>query len=168
MMAEAGAYTPEHHDSLGFGTLISCYEGEIGFAYQTTTPTPRKAQGKAKASKQWYYKIMRAGDAVYMPPGMKHLVFRQPYGTQTLATAVRVLRYCDVVEWLQILSAEADEEGEDPEYFRRVVRGLVMRARHYIDQAKAQDKRDKFGGAQNVKEAEKLLGVIEKKLQKPL
>jgi hypothetical protein len=169
MMAEAGAYTPEHYDSLGFGTFISCYEGEIGFAYQTTAPTPpRKARGKAKASKQWFYKIMRPGDAVYMPPGMKHLVFRQPYGNQMLATAVRVLRYCDIVEWLQILSTESDAEEEDPDYFCRVARGLVMGARHYIDQAKAQNKVEKFCGAQKVKEAEKVLAAIEKKLQKLL
>jgi hypothetical protein len=92
MMAEAGAYTAEHHDTFGFGTFSSCYEGEIGFAYQSTAPTPpRKTGQKAQASKRWFNKIMRPGDAVYMGPRTKHLVFRQSCGNQTLATAVRIL-----------------------------------------------------------------------------
>ena len=170
MMAEAGAYTPRHYDTLGLGTLICCYEGEIGFAYQTTTTTTPQAPRKGRQSPKWFYKVLRPGDAVYMPPGTYHMVFRQPYGNQTLATAVRVLRYCDVVEWLKILSAEFDTEtrSEEPEWFARVVRALVMGTRHYIDAAKAHYNVQKFGGAQKVKEAEEQLAVIDEKLLKLL
>ena len=167
MMAEAGAYTGPHHDTPGFGTFISCYEGEIGFACQTTAPNQRsKACCKTQSSDKWFYRVLRPGDAVYMGPGTKHLVFRQPYGKQTLATAVRVLRYCDVVRWLQTLNDEFDSEDDDPVYFSRVVRALVMGIRHYIDQAQAQNALEKFGGSRNVNEAERLLCVIDRKLHK--
>ena len=159
MMAEAGAYTHEHCDTPGFGTLISCYEGEIGFAYQ---------QKSAKSSSKWLYKILRPGDAVYMGPATRHLVFRQPEGSQTLATAVRILRSCDVVEWLKALSAEfdtGDDSRESQLFFSRVVRALVIGARHFVEQAKAHSKFEKFGGPQNLKEAEKLLRKIEKQRQ---
>jgi hypothetical protein len=63
---------------------------------------------------------------------------------------------------------DAGVAEEYPDYFCRVVRGLVMGARHVIDQAKAQNNFGKFGGAQSVKEAEKVLEIIEKKLQKLL
>lgn len=159
MMAEAGAYTHEHCDTPGFGTFISCYEGEIGFAYQ---------QKSAKSSKKWLYVILRPSDAVYMGPATKHLVFRQPNGSQALATAIRVLRYCDVVAWLKALSAEFDTGDDSKElqlFFSRVVRALVIGARHFVEQAKAHNAFEKFGGPQNVKEAEKLLRKIEKQRQ---
>ena len=100
-----------------------------------------------------------------MGPATPHLVFRQPEGKQTLATAVRILRYSDVVEWLKALSAEFDA-GDDTEeaqlYFSRVVRALVIGARHFVDQAKARNALEKFGGPKVVKQAEKLLAKIEK------
>lgn len=169
MMAEAGAYTPRHYDALGFGTFIACYEGEIGFAYQTTPPTlTPQARRKGSQSQKWLFKVMRPGDSVYMPPGTFHMVFRQPFGHQTLATAIRVLRYCDVADFLKLVSAEFDNAAgsEDPKWFSRVVRALVKGIRHYINKARAHNGLEKFGGAENVRAAEKLLLVIDKKLKK--
>lgn len=169
MMAEAGALTQPHFDTFGFGTLITCYEGEIGFAWLNATETERMArQDGIKPSDRWRFKIMRPGNTVYMPPGTRHLVFRLLEGKQTLATAVRVLRHCDMIEWLQILNMEAQHvfaDGNDQIEFGRVTRGLVIGTKHLLDQAKERKEFEKYGGRERVKVAEKLLGKIEKQLQ---
>ena len=169
MMAEAGAYTPRHYDSLGFGTMICCYEGEIGFAYQTTSLESQAAQ-KARQKQEWLYRVIRPREVVYVPPGIYHTVFRAPEGSQTLATAMRVLRYRDTVTWLKILLHDFDCEiaQTEPSWFARSVRGLVMGTWHFLDIAKTYNDAEKFGGARMVEEAERLLVEIDRKLKKML
>ena len=169
MLAEAGALTPPHFDGLGFGTLIDCHEGEIGFAWLIANEEERVArQGEIEPSNRWRFKVLRQGNSVYMPPGTRHLVFRLPEGKQTLASSVRVVRYCDIVEWLQVLHMEAQhafDDRNDGVEFVRITRGLVMGARHWIGQAKAHKRLEKFGSPGQIKNAEKLLGKLKKQLQ---
>ena len=149
--------------------MICCYEGEIGCAYQTTSVESQAAQ-KARQKQEWLYRVIRPREVVYVPPGIYHTVFRAPEGSQTLATAMRVLRYRDTVTWLKILLHEFDCEiaQTEPSWFARSVRGLVMGTWHFLDIAKTYNDTEKFGGARMVEEAERLLVEIDRKLKKML
>ena len=158
------------YGTYGFATFISCYEGEIGLAWLShPTEQERKARREhADPSNRWRFKILRPGNAVYMPPGTRHLVFRPPQGNQTLGSAIHVVRYFDVVEWLQYLSLECEYVFADKVAkvdFGRVYRSLVNGARHLVGQAKGRKDFEKFGGRETVEAAWKLVHTIEKKLR---
>ena len=172
MLAEAGALTGPHFDSLGFSTLISCYEGEIGFAWNTKPVDEQHpaADKDDETQGRWLFKILRSGDAVYMGPGTRHLVFRKPQGKQTLASVVRSIRYCDIGCWLRTLSLEVQQsiDGDEArtEKYDRVVRGLAMGAEHLIKQAKDRENMERFGGVEKVELAEKVLSKIKRQLKR--
>lgn len=168
MLAEAGALTDVHHDKWGFGTWISCVEGEIGFAWlsrPTTDELDNAFSENSKPEGRWLYKVLRPNDSLYMAPGTPHTVFRLPEGKQTLALAGHVLRRCDLERWLKFLLRESelakkeDDEGE-------VALGLVEGVRHLLKRVKGnEDLQARYGGVKSVARAEKLLLKIEKKCQ---
>ena len=79
---------------------------------------------------------------------------------------MRVLRYCDVVRWLEVVEYEmqyaTDYAGADHPFLWR---GLVVSARHLIDQAKRHRRFDKFGGRETVRAAEEVLSRVDTQLQ---
>ena len=170
MLADAGALAKPHYDTFGFGTFVSCHEGEIGFSWLSRpTKAEREAhRSDAEPSDRWSSKVLRPGDAFYMPPGTRHLVFRQPLGKQTLASAVHVVRYADIVQWLTYMELESRyvfQDEDDQVEFGRVYRCLSLGTRHFLEEAKEQQAVQKFGGLTSVRNAEKLLDRIDERLR---
>ena len=105
MIADAGALTFCHWDKFALGTWISCHEGEIGLGWLSH---PSKAEHIAWQDDNktlvgnWLFKVLRPGDAVYMPPGTVHMAFRRPLGQQTLGFAGHVLRRLEICPWLGV------------------------------------------------------------------
>ncbi|KXT18017.1 hypothetical protein AC579_9607 [Pseudocercospora musae] len=175
MLADAGAITLSHWDKILFGTWISCYEGEIGFAW-LSHPDQKVIESFLKNSSKvegtWLYKVIRPGESLYMPPGTIHTVFRRPQGTQTLGMAGHILRRStDQESWLNFLHQELQKDlrlkrdfANDYEMY--VVPPLMERLGHLIEVAKKDGTVDRFGGQDKVDRAEKLMEEVDNDIVK--
>ncbi|KAM3423148.1 hypothetical protein BST61_g601 [Cercospora zeina] len=176
MISDPGSITGPHWDRWCFGTHLSCYEGEWGLSW-LSHPTleqrmiwtdPGKSDNKPEGS--WLYKVFREGDAVYMPPGTVHVVFRLPEGKQTLGAAGHVLRRStDWKNWLKMLIhdkattlvREGEEAGKD---FLAIFGPLVKTLAFLLDQVETEDEIERYGGKKRVKSARKLLKTLERQV----
>ncbi|KAK4548888.1 hypothetical protein LTR36_008661 [Oleoguttula mirabilis] len=174
MLAEAGALTQPHADKWGFAPNTSYIEGEIGWCWLADA-TDKDREGlmdssdEAKDSGRWLYKVLRPGDALYMPPGTPHLVFRLPKGKQTMIVASHVVRRYDVGQWVRWLGIEARraregvEEGDElDESDVALLRGLSEGIEHILTHTNASDA--SYGGLQARRRAIKAAKRIHEQL----
>ncbi|KXS95341.1 hypothetical protein AC578_5288 [Pseudocercospora eumusae] len=169
MLADAGAITLSHWDKTSFGTWISCYEGEIGFAW-LSHPDQKVIDSFLKKSNTvvgtWLYKVIRPGESLYMPPGTIHTVFRRPQGTQTLGMAGYILRRSNLESWLSFLHRELQKDLKPKRNFANdheihIIPPLMERLGHFIELAKKEGTLDKFGGQAKVDRVEKLMKEVD-------
>lgn len=178
MIADAGATTHGHWDKFGLGTWIACHEGEIGFCWQSHPENDKQRgtwrQNDKKVAGTYLYRVVRAGQALYMPPGTVHHVFRLPEGKQTLATAGHILQRNAVPEWLKILQLDVSFRAKTKKAimqelayvhcvppFLRSVKVMLEAVANGTDRAKQM-----FGGEKRISEALGLIPAIEKDLLK--
>lgn len=113
LLGEGGAITTTHQDGCGFGTWITCQQGEIGFAWlcrpnakmlHKWTSDPDSNQD-LPGDERWCLKVLRQYDTVYFPPGLVHFVVRPPGpGRQTFALAGHVVRRSErALLWAEVL-----------------------------------------------------------------
>ena len=148
MLAEAGACALPHLDRRGFGTWISCIEGEMGFIWPSR-PTEKDRLAVLtspeedlldKIGDRWRYTVLRPGDTLYMPPSMPHAVFRLPHGGQTMGMAGHVVRRCEVSAWMKALQRESKRPGMDKES-RHTLLGLLAGIKFYAKDVVETDER---------------------------
>ena len=181
LLAEAGALTLPHTDFFGYGTWITCLEGEIGYAW-LNHPTEaqleawRKDEDGLLGRGDWLFKVLRPGDSTYTNPGTVHYVFRLPNGKQTLAAAGHLLRRSDVCQWLKVLHQELKDSIDDPRAPDYVA--VVLHLLHAVDSVlpfintdldmvairNAERLAGRFGGIANVIEASRLIHDIQNTL----
>lgn len=161
MLAEAGALTLPHVDKWGFGTFLSCLEGEMGFAWLSHTSDEQLEAvlaGTDAPDEEWLFKVLRPGDAVYMSPGTPHLVFRLPQGKQTMGLAGHLVRRCDVEQWVQLVMLDAEQGEYHDAGFGEVVRGLATGIEHILTKAAGrQDIVEQYSGAKKMASVRKAL-----------
>lgn len=165
MLAEPGAITYPHWDKYSTSTWIACLEGEIGCGWLSDPSDEEKTswlKDVARPAGRWLFKVLRPGDAVYMPPGTVHFVFRRPRGGQTMGFASQMLRRADTMAWLRHLRIELEaavsDEIEDAPY-ELVVRGLMNGLLHLIRSAHKDDS-GKFGDEAQIRELFDAVEVI--------
>lgn len=158
MLAEPGAITLPHWDKYSTSTWISCLEGEMGFGWLAEPHEDEKTAWLKDVSEpqgRYLFKMLRPGDAVYMPPGTIHFVFRRPGGGQTMGFAGQMIRRADAMSWLEYLKIElgfaVEDETEDAPY-ERVVPQMMQGLIHLINGALRQKDFDKYGGKQKLEE----------------
>ncbi|GIZ46251.1 hypothetical protein CKM354_000938300 [Cercospora kikuchii] len=173
MISDPGSITGPHWDRWCLGTYISCHEGEMGFAWLSHPSTIEQHKRWTDTSKNgkpegnWLFKVFRKGDAVYMPPGTVHVVFRLPEGQQTMATAGHFLRRStDWKNWLKMLVHEREthivrEQEEAGSGYLTIFGPIVKTLRFLLDQVKSDEEIERFGGKRRVKSARKLLATLE-------
>lgn len=167
MLAEPGCITYPHWDKFSTSTWISCLEGEIGFGWLAEPSEEEKMawlEDVAKPKGRYAFKVLRPGDAVYMPPGTIHFVFRRPGGGQTMGLASQMLRRADAVSWLQHLKIEleyAQKEALEEAPYVHVVPAMVQGFFHLINSALGQGDYEKFGGRQRIEEMVELSSTID-------
>ncbi|KAI7227748.1 hypothetical protein KC330_g8240 [Hortaea werneckii] len=159
LLSEAGAVTAPHFDKWGFGTWISCWEGEIGFGWLTAPDEAhRKAivAGEDYIEGRWVFKVLRPGDSLYMSPGTPHLVFRLPRGQQTAALAGHLVRRCDVARWVELLTLDVKEgQQRNDDSSGDLVRALTTGIEHVLDIALTDGKEEIYGGREVLRKAQK-------------
>ncbi|KAK4505158.1 hypothetical protein PRZ48_003121 [Zasmidium cellare] len=168
MLADPGAITTSHVDAFGMGTWISCHQGLIGLVWRSH-PTDAELRthisdptgAKSVLMGTSIYKVLRPGEAVYMPPGTIHTVFRKPSGNPTLAFAGHMLRRSAMAQWLHTFNEQAlrradtwDQNGTAHEH---IVPVLVRAARDVLGH---EDQADLFGGIENWNRANRLLRTV--------
>ncbi|KAI6871559.1 hypothetical protein KC323_g1850 [Hortaea werneckii] len=159
LLSEAGAVTAPHFDKWGFGTWISCWEGEIGFGW-LTTPEEAHLQaivaGEDYIEGRWLFKVLRPGDSLYLSPGTPHLVFRLPRGRQTAALAGHMVRRCDVGRWVELPALDVKEgQQQNDESSGDLVRALATGIDHMLEIAVRDGKEDIYGGRQVLEKVQK-------------
>lgn len=111
MLADPGAITLAHCDNWGLSTWISCHEGELGLIWRSHPSEQERNDHlyeRHQSRGRSLYKVLRPGEAVYMPCGTIHTVFRRPRGNPTLAFAGHILRRTAIARWLELFLDEAD------------------------------------------------------------
>lgn len=167
MLAEPGAVTHPHWDKYGTSTWIACLEGEIGFGWQAASPMAIRSSYLANESEptgRWLFKVLRPGDAVYMPSGTVRFVFRRPKGGQTLGFAAQMLRRGDLAAWMEALKVEMEysiegvlaDENDTP--YHLIVPKLFEGLLRLIGHACEEGGYEKFGGLPKI---EALLDLVE-------
>ncbi|SMR58962.1 unnamed protein product [Zymoseptoria tritici ST99CH_1E4] len=169
MISDPGAVTLSHFDRWSLGTWISCYEGEIGICW-LNHPSEKEQMAcintESRIPKNTLFKVLRSGDAVYMPPGTVHIVWRLPQGGQTMGMAGHILRRGHLDGWLEMLRKELAnliKRGGAPGY-DTVVRPLMRGVKQLVESLK--DKRDveRLGGADKLASALKTIAVLEEQV----
>lgn len=170
MIADAGATTCCHWDKFALGTWISCHEGEIGMGWLSHPSAEAYVAWQSDNKTMvgiWLFKVLRPGDAVYMPPGTVHMAFRQSQGKQTLGFVGHVLRRSELVQWLGILELEVKDAVEEHKAHRSArAMGTCFRgycwALRLLEQADTAQSAAKFGGLDGVKSAKRSLSTFER------
>ena len=172
MLSEAGTITTAHFDEYSMPTWISCAEGEIGFAWLSHPTSNQRVQWKlkpaAKPTGRWVFRVLRPGDALYMPSGTVHFVLRRPRGKQTLGFAGHVLRNQDLKRWLATLSIELSAEtqlkDDDRAPYDLVLPPLLREVRVLIAAVRSAGHEARFGGEHKLAEALSLVGKVEEQV----
>ncbi|KAK5135634.1 hypothetical protein LTR08_004935 [Meristemomyces frigidus] len=120
LLADPGAFTLPHYETLGYASWLRCEEGEIGFAW-LSHPSDEELDawradrngGQHATNARWRFKVLRWGDSVYFGPGTVHFIFRHRKGSATLATAGRLLRRSDLAVWLKVLRRYVEDTDVD-------------------------------------------------------
>ncbi|KAF2159447.1 hypothetical protein M409DRAFT_30065 [Zasmidium cellare ATCC 36951] len=158
MLAEPGAITTSHFDTWSMGTWISCHEGQIGLIWRSHPTDDEMRNQLVNDEDAGYhlegtsiYKVLRPGDAVYMPSGTIHTVFRKPSGKQTLGLAGHIVRRSAAASWLKFLNMDAEDTADDWLEFKNddyefVVPPLARAVRAVLDPEQQRDQRELFGG----------------------
>lgn len=171
MLADPGAITTSHWDSWGMGTWISCHEGQIGIVWRSH-PSEQEVnyylwdRAKAHTMGISIYKVLRPGDAVYMPPGTIHTVFRRPCGNQTLGFAGHVVRRSCLAEWIRVFDRETANvennwhvmKGSDHEH---IVPPMARAIRAILGERGSETRSDSFGRRPNLQTGENQLRALE-------
>ncbi|KAI6821965.1 hypothetical protein KC340_g12669 [Hortaea werneckii] len=159
LLSEAGAVTAPHFDKWGFGTWISCWEGEIGFGWLTApekTHLQAIVAGEDYIEGRWMFKVLRPGDSLYLSPGTPHLVFRLPRGRQTAALAGHAVRRCDITRWVELLALDVKEgQRQNDDSSADLVRALATGIEYMLDVAVKDGKEVIYGGEQVLRKAQK-------------
>ncbi|SMY28180.1 unnamed protein product [Zymoseptoria tritici ST99CH_1A5] len=166
MIADPGAITLSHFDKWSLGTWISCYEGEIGLCWlDRPSDNERMAcvNDETKIPTSPLLKVLRAGDAVYMPPGTVHIVWRLSEGGQTLGMAGHVLRRDHVDSWLEMLQREMANKMQrnDAEAYGTVVPPLVRAVKSLIESLRDKADIERLGGARKLASAMETIKALE-------
>lgn len=157
MLADPGAITLAHWDRWGLGTWISCHKGQIGLIWRSHPSNQERTNHlndgySAALEGTSLYKVLRPGEAVYMPPGTIHTVFRRPSGTHSLAFAGNILRRTALDKWLQLLDQEvADvvddcEDVKDGAGYEHIIPALCGALRNVIPTNNDSPEASMFGG----------------------
>ncbi|KAK5170187.1 uncharacterized protein LTR77_004773 [Saxophila tyrrhenica] len=169
MLSEAGTVTAPHWDQYGLSTWISCLEGEIGLAWLVRPKNPeehmRWLSDPGRPTARWAFKVLRPGDALYMPSGTVHFVFRRPSGGQTLGYSEHLVRRRHLVGWLRVVGLTLGREDVDLEGYGLVLPPLMRQVRVLVKAVKAQGLEEMYGGKERLGEALKLVGQVEKAIK---
>lgn len=108
LLAEAGALTTPHQDACGLSTWIHCYQGNIGFAWLSRPDENELQEWRSNPDGfrggRWCYRMLQAGDVVYLDPGLVHFVIRRPgANAQTMAIGGHILRRSAIGSWARVL-----------------------------------------------------------------
>ncbi|KJX95533.1 hypothetical protein TI39_contig4106g00005 [Zymoseptoria brevis] len=169
MISDPGAVTLSHFDRFSLGTWISCYEGEIGICW-LNHPSEKEQMAcintESRIPTNTLFKVLRAGDAVYMPPGTVHIVWRLPQGGQTMGMAGHILRRGHLDGWLEMLRKELANiiKRGGVSGYDTIVRPLVRGVKQLVESLK--DKRDveRLGGADKLASALKTIAALEEQV----
>lgn len=170
-MAEPGATTPAHFDKYSLGTWLACYEGEIGFCWQSHPTDEQRVSWKRDTSKpdgKYLYQVLRPGDAMYMPPGQVHVVFRRPEGGPTFMLGGHVLRKSAIDQWLHVLNLETAAvikgwKTSPQQCYSVILPPLVDWTKFLLSHAETKGARKMCGGKKRVDKANRLIRELEKK-----
>ena len=171
MLAEPGAITLPHWDKYSLGTWICCYEGEMGFAWlghPSEAERTRWHSNNSKAKGRWLYVVLRAGDAIYLPPGTVHLVFRQPEGQQTLGTGGHLIRRADLNLWLEMLTLElkaAPSRLDQDIPYGLIMPGLLYGIKEMIEGSFQLETTECYGGREVLESAVASVRELERSVQ---
>lgn len=120
LLLSAGYNTGPHRD--GFATWIIVQEGEYGFGW-LSNPTDQEldewmANPNQWVGGQWRDRVIGPGQAIVIPPGLVHYVFRRD-GYQTAAIGGHFLSWSDIDLWSRVVVQEvkhSDSTNEDMEH----------------------------------------------------
>lgn len=172
LIAEPGAITYPHFDRFALATWISCLEGEIAFAW-LSHPSPRQNVGwlcdREKVRGKWLFTVLRAGDALYMPPGLVHFVWRRPKGGPTLGCAGHLIRCNDLAQWLRNLSTEVSlyaliDDADTSQ--RRILPSMLAGVISLVERAKDSGREARYGDEADLREIAELVKQVSRKLRK--
>jgi hypothetical protein len=169
MISDPGTVSVAHFDKWSLGTFISIYEGEVGLAWLTYPSTEEQmacCNDQKRIPERALLKVMRKGDAVYMPPGTVHTVVRLPGegGAQTMGVAGHVLRRgANLDQWLEMMGREMQNVVDNPYKFDSqaiVVPPLVKGVEKFLDRLGSEKDREKLGGEEVIERARKAIEVL--------
>lgn len=151
LLAESGALTASHQDSHDYATFLTVNEGQIGFSW-LDRPTKAELEDWAQdpygfQGGPWCFVMMRPGETVYFPSGTVHFVFRlRGDGQQTMAIGGHLLRFSDIVQWVETIKLQLRyPNATNEDLSSRVVSGYLHAVKRLVQSATT-EMIESFGG----------------------